>query len=82
VKADPDTDFAMKAGRLVIRKQFVYFAVPFFKAAVTREAHPAHDCADGDLLRAVSAAVLLPTSHAMHSEGEAVQRACSAAGRP
>jgi len=48
----------MKAGRLVVRKQFAYFAVPLFRRAVA--SRTAKDCDDPDLQRSVVAALNLP----------------------
>jgi hypothetical protein len=57
VEADEGkTDLALKAGRLVITKQFPYVAVRFFKYAVASKTSRAAACADAELQRAVQAA--------------------------
>lgn len=50
-----NTDLAMNAGRLVIKNQFAYVAIRFFKVAVAGKKHP-KECEDKALQRAVAAA--------------------------
>ena len=71
-----NTALAMKAGLLVMRKQFHYFAIPFFKVAVVGKANNARECANAELKDATEAAVKLPDSDALHAEGVAVRNAC------
>lgn len=50
-----NTELAMNAGRLVIRKQFPYVSVRFFNVAVAGKKHP-KECADPELQRSLAAA--------------------------
>ncbi len=71
-----NVDFAMKAGRLVIRKQAPYMAVSFFREAVAGSSNPARECADSELQRAVAAGITLPEHALLYGVARELQRAC------
>lgn len=61
---DGDRALALQVGKLVTRKQFVYFAVPMFRKAA-EGGYDKKICEDDDLLRSVAAALELPKDHEM-----------------
>jgi hypothetical protein len=81
VEADAsDADLAMKAGRLVIRKQNAYAGVPFFRVAVVgkeNDKQTAARCADEELKRAVRSAIdSFGNGDALYTQARQVQAAC------
>lgn len=78
VQAAPDdAALAMSAGRLVIRNQFPYVAVRFFKLAVVGRSGQGESCADPELNRAVLAAeASLPKDHPLRADAAQIRAAC------
>jgi hypothetical protein len=75
---DDDADNAelmLRAGRLVIRRQFAYVAAPFFRRALRDRAGPA--CEDRELGRAAAEALKLPKNDPLHADGAAIAKACN-----
>lgn len=67
----------MKAGRLVILKQFPYVAVPFFRRGVVGNKDAARNCGDEQLKRSVQAALSgLPGDDPLVAEARQVQSVC------
>jgi hypothetical protein len=77
IEADQgNAELAQKAAQLIIRKQFAYFSIPYYKLAVDWGKASKKVCTTPRLAEAVAAALGLPSDNKLVQPAQAVAEAC------